>query len=67
MPDTATKTVIADLYRLVLDMRESDVLATQIAAQIVKDRKFGLTIGARIWGAAVSAAVIVDIVLNHVR
>lgn len=43
IPDPVTKNVVAQLYRLVLDMRESDILAQKIAAAVNRERAIVLT------------------------
>lgn len=44
IPDGSTKIAVAHLYRLILDMRESDVLAQKIAAAVNKERRLALTL-----------------------
>jgi hypothetical protein len=65
--DPEIKAVLASLYRLILDMRESDVLADKISARVNQDRKIALSVGAKVWGALLGAAILVDIILNHIH
>lgn len=60
VPDPITKNTIAQLYRLILDMRESDVLAQKVAAAINKERRLALTFVQKTVGLAFGVLLAVD-------
>lgn len=62
--DQQTKSVLVGIYRLILDMRESDVLAQKVADRINKRDKLVLSIGQKVFGAIVSAILTTDTILH---
>lgn len=64
IPDPLVKNVCVNLYRLVLDMRNADVLAAKIADQVNKDRRFVLT-GVQKFGGFILGALILADTISH--
>ena len=62
--DAETKRVMVRLYRLVLDMRNDEVLAAKIAEGIRKRDTLVLSWGQKIIGALLSALIVTDTLLH---
>jgi hypothetical protein len=62
--DTQTRQAIADLYRLVLAMRNDDVLAQKIAAAVNARDKLVLTTVQKVIGGIATALIVLDTVLH---
>lgn len=58
--DPISKNVFVNLYRLILDMREGDVLAQKVADRINKRDRLVLTWTQKIIGTGMSILVAVD-------
>lgn len=62
--DAETKRAVIRLYRLVLDMRESDVLAQKVADAVSRRDKLILTVGQKVVVLAGSFLILVDTALH---
>lgn len=58
--DGPTRVAVAHLYKLILDMRESDVLAKKIAAAVNSERRLVLTGVQRFFAFLFALAIGVD-------
>lgn len=67
IPDPITKNVVIQMYRLILDMRNSDILADAVARKVNTERKFVLSIGAKVWGVVVSLLIATDTIVHILK
>lgn len=57
VPDPLTRNVLVNMYRLILDMRESDILAEKVADRVNARRRMEFTLFQKV-GAGVFAVVV---------
>lgn len=65
--DSQTKKVLVQLYRLVLDMRNNDVLAQQIADKVSRRDKLILSVGVKVWGVIFTGLLVADTILHIIH